>query len=91
MKSITLFLSILALLGSTDIYAALQAKMVDYKHGMLYVPVGAPCNICESKDERYATIMRVQPDGSGLKIFPHGVRNTVGFDWHPVTKELWLI
>jgi glucose/arabinose dehydrogenase len=58
--------------------------------GMLYVPVGAPCNICEQEDERYASIMRMQPDGTGLEVFAHGVRNTVGFDWHPETKELWF-
>ena len=56
----------------------------------LYVPVGAPCNVCERKDQRYASIMRMQPDGSELEIFAHGVRNTVGFDWHPKTKELWF-
>jgi glucose/arabinose dehydrogenase len=58
--------------------------------GMLYVPVGAPCNICERGDERYASIMRMKPDGSGLEVFAHGVRNTVGFDWHPETGELWF-
>jgi glucose/arabinose dehydrogenase len=58
--------------------------------GKLYVPVGAPCNICESKDEVYASITRINPDGSGREIFASGVRNTVGFSWHPVTKELWF-
>jgi len=56
----------------------------------LYVPVGAPCNICYSVDERYASIMRMNPDGSGLEVFAHGIRNTVGFTWHPETKELWF-
>ncbi len=58
--------------------------------GLLYVPVGAPCNKCEREDSRYASIMRMKPDGSGLEIFASGVRNTVGFDWHPQTKELWF-
>lgn len=58
--------------------------------GLLYVPVGAPCNICEREDERYASITRMKPDGSGVEVFAHGVRNSVGFDWHPVTKELWF-
>jgi len=58
--------------------------------GMLYVPVGAPCNVCERADERYATILRMQPDGSGLEVFAHGIRNTVGFAWHPQTQELWF-
>lgn len=59
--------------------------------GMLYVPIGAPCNVCDRKDdERFATITRMKPDGTGLEVFARGIRNTVGFDWHPVTKELWL-
>ena len=58
----------------------------------LYVPVGAPCNICDSTvaDQRYATITRMDPDGSNREIYAHGVRNTVGFTWHPKTKELWF-
>ncbi len=59
--------------------------------GKLYVPVGAPCNICLRKDdERYASITRMNEDGSGFEVFAHGVRNTVGFDWHPLTNELWF-
>lgn len=58
----------------------------------LYVPVGAPCNICDSAtvDKRYASITRMDPDGSNREIVAHGVRNTVGFTWHPDTKELWF-
>jgi len=58
--------------------------------GMLYVPVGAPCNICEPNPQRYAAILRMRPDGTGLAPFALGVRNTVGFDWHPETHELWF-
>lgn len=58
--------------------------------GKLYVPVGAPCNICDPDTTRYANIMRMNEDGSGLEVFAKGVRNTVGFDWHPKTKELWF-
>ena len=58
--------------------------------GYLYVPVGAPCNICESKDEQFASITRMKPDGSGWEVFARGVRNTVGFDWHPETGHLWF-
>ena len=58
--------------------------------GKLYVPIGAPCNVCEKNDPRYASLMRMRPDGSGLEIFARGIRNTVGFDWHPMTKELWF-
>lgn len=56
----------------------------------LYVPVGAPCNICKSEDPVYATITRLNKDGSGFEIFAEGIRNTVGFDWHPQTGELWF-
>ena len=58
----------------------------------LYVPVGAPCNICDSTvvDERYATITRMNADGSDREIYARGVRNSVGFTWHPKTKELWF-
>ena len=59
--------------------------------GLLYVPIGAPCNICErTDDERFATVTRMKPDGSGHEIFARGIRNTVGFDWHPQTGELWI-
>ncbi len=59
--------------------------------GMLYVPIGAPCNVCERPDdERFATITRMKADGTGQEIFARGIRNTVGFDWHPQTGELWL-
>src|SRR6202007_2046091 len=58
--------------------------------GWLYVPVGAPCNICAPDPDRYAMISRIRPDGSDYQVVARGVRNTVGFDWHPVTKELWF-
>src|SRR5437867_4803054 len=58
--------------------------------GWLYVPVGAPCNICETDPDRYAAILRMQPDGSQLQTYARGVRNTVGFDWQPGTHELWF-
>ncbi len=58
--------------------------------GWLYVPVGAPCNVCEREDARYASITRMRPDGTQLEIYARGVRNTVGFDWHPKTHELWF-
>ena len=58
--------------------------------GWLYVPVGAPCNICDPEDPRFSTIMRMRPDGSDLEIYAHGIRNTVGFDWQPETDVLWF-
>ena len=58
--------------------------------GWLYVPVGAPCNICEANPDVYAAIHRMKPDGSQYEVFARGIRNTVGFDWDPNTKELWF-
>jgi glucose/arabinose dehydrogenase len=58
--------------------------------GKLYVPVGAPCNICESKDPVFASITRINKDGSDREIVAEGIRNSVGFTWHPQTKELWF-
>ena len=58
----------------------------------LYIPVGAPCNIClkENEDARYASITRMNSDGSDFEVYAKGIRNTVGFDWHPNTNELWF-
>jgi glucose/arabinose dehydrogenase len=58
--------------------------------GKLYIPVGAPCNICQMNLNRYAMIMRMNPDGTGLEVFARGIRNTVGFDWQPGTSNLWF-
>jgi len=58
--------------------------------GKLYVPQGAWCNVCDFPDELFASIARMNPDGSGLEVVAKGVRNTVGFDWHPETGELWF-
>ncbi len=66
-------------------------KFIDFgPDGKLYVPVGAPCNICKSEKEVYAAITRLNPDGTGMEVVQHGIRNTVGFTWHPDTRELWF-
>ena len=56
---------------------------------LLYMGVGAPCNVCLSPP-MVSTILRMKPDGSGLEVFAEGVRNSVGFDWHPTTHEMWF-
>jgi glucose/arabinose dehydrogenase len=60
--------------------------------GMLYIPVGAPCNICVSEDPIFASITRLDVSKPGAKpeIYAHGVRNSVGMTWHPETKNLWF-
>ena len=57
--------------------------------GMLYITVGSTCNACDETDPENATILRAQPNGTGREIFAQGLRNTIGFGWHPVTGELW--
>ena len=57
--------------------------------GKLYVPFGAPCNICEPPAQ-YAQIRRYNADGSGMEVIARGVRNTQGFTWHPKTGDLWF-
>ncbi len=57
--------------------------------GKLYVPVGAPCNICDSP-KPYASLTRINPDGTGFEIYASGIRNTVGFTWSPITGQLWF-
>ena len=56
--------------------------------GKLYIALGAPCNVCER--EGSANISRMNPDGSEQEIFAEGIRNSVGFTWHPQTGELWF-
>jgi glucose/arabinose dehydrogenase len=58
--------------------------------GWLYVPVGAPCNVCLQKDPRFGTIMRIKPDGTQPEVFAKGIRNSVGYDWDSKTHDLWF-
>lgn len=58
--------------------------------GKLYIPVGVPCNVCDPEDERFGTILRMNPDGTDLEVYAWGIRNTVGFDWDPETGDLWF-
>jgi len=58
--------------------------------GWLYVPVGAPCNVCLPPGPLHETITRMKPDGSAIEVFARGVRNSVGFDWQPGTRDLWF-
>lgn len=57
--------------------------------GMLYITVGSTCNDCNESNPENATIVQTKPDGSSRRIFARGLRNTIGIDWHPQTKELW--
>lgn len=58
--------------------------------GFLYFNVGAPCNVCLSDDERFASILRMDPESGESEVYAHGIRNTVGIEWHPDTKLMWF-
>jgi len=63
-------------------------KYLRIKDEKLYFPIGAPCNICDPGE--YAKIYRMNLDGSDIETIASGVRNTVGFDFHPKTGDLWF-
>lgn len=59
--------------------------------GQLFLSVGSTTNASPEPNPENATMLVVAPDGSGRTIFAKGLRNTIGFDWHPLTRELWGI
>ena len=65
-------------------------KFIDFgPEGKLYLPVGAPCNVCDRGDP-FASVLRMDPDGTDVEVYARGVRNSVGLSWHPETGELWF-
>jgi Raf kinase inhibitor-like YbhB/YbcL family protein len=57
--------------------------------GMLYISIGSTCNACNESNQENATIVRASPDGKMRSVIARGLRNTIGFSWHPATGELW--
>lgn len=57
--------------------------------GKLYVPIGAPCNVCD-KGKAFAKLTRMNADGSDMQDVAYGIRNTVGFAWRPGSHQLWF-
>ncbi len=57
--------------------------------GRLYIPVGAPCNVCD-REEPYASILALDIKTKQTEIIAKGIRNTVGFTRHPDTEQLWF-
>jgi glucose/arabinose dehydrogenase len=55
----------------------------------LYITIGSTCNACDEPNKLNATIVRADLDGSNITVFAKGLRNTIGFGWHPQTGELW--
>jgi glucose/arabinose dehydrogenase len=66
-----------------------KKKVAHIRNGRIYVPQGAPCNTC-NPDLPYASLTSVNTTGGDLKYHARGIRNTVGFDWHPTRDELWF-
>jgi glucose/arabinose dehydrogenase len=57
--------------------------------GWLWIGIGAPCNVCDEGDP-FASLARLSPDGKRFEVWARGVRNTVGFDWHPASGAVWF-
>lgn len=57
--------------------------------GKMYITIGSTCNACDEPNPLHATIVQANADGSGLRIYTKGLRNTIGFGWHPTTGEMW--
>jgi glucose/arabinose dehydrogenase len=57
--------------------------------GKMYLTVGSTCNSCAESNKENATILQANADGTGRKVYASGLRNTIGFGWHPETNEMW--
>jgi glucose/arabinose dehydrogenase len=57
--------------------------------GKLYVPIGAPCNICDPAPN-HGKLIRMNASGGDMEEVARGIRNSVGFDWQPGTQHLWF-
>ena len=57
--------------------------------GKMYLSIGSTCNACAEPNPYNATLTQANPDGTNLKIYAKGLRNMIGFDWHPTTGEIW--
>ena len=80
----------------TDELPVVKASLHGWKYlsvgpdKFLYLNIGAPCNVCLMEDERFASILRVDPKNGAMEVYAHGVRNSVGSAWHPNTQKLWF-
>jgi glucose/arabinose dehydrogenase len=98
---ILMYRNIMSQLTQLPVPEVLQIQLPDERHhgwryigfgpdGRLYVAIGAPCNICNRDDEGFGQIWRMNADGSNPEVYARGVRNSVGFTWHPDTGEFWF-
>ncbi len=88
-------------LGSKPIVSTVISGLPNHKHHgyryigigpdkKLYIGIGVPCNVCLINRDTYGVIKRINLDGTSLETFATGIRNTMGFDWHPITGDLWF-
>ena len=57
--------------------------------GTLFVSIGSTCNACVEPQDDHAALHRITGDGTDRELFAEGLRNTIGFAWHPATRQLW--
>jgi glucose/arabinose dehydrogenase len=67
-----------------------STRSILFHGGKMYISAGSSCNVCIEKDPRRATVMELNPDGSGQKIFAKGLRNAVGIAENPKTDTVWV-
>jgi glucose/arabinose dehydrogenase len=61
----------------------------DESNDKLYFHIGSGCDVCREDDPERSTVMQINTDGTGRRIYASGLRNAIGLDWHPVSGELW--
>ena len=75
--------------GATDLYGHKTRTIEGGPDGKLYLSIGSSCDVCIEDHAWRATILRLDQDGSNVEVWAAGLRNTVGFTWHPYTGALW--
>lgn len=66
-----------------------STRSLVFGDGKLYVSVGSSCNVCVEKDPARASVLQMNPDGSGSHVFARGLRNAVGLTWNDKTGTVW--
>ena len=61
----------------------------DESNDKLYFHIGSSCDLCREDHPERSTVIQMNTDGTGRRIFASGLRNAIGLDLHPVTGELW--
>ncbi len=64
-------------------------RTIKIHNNSLYLSIGSSCNVCNETDQRRAAVTRCTPDGKDCSIYAKGLRNAVGFIFHPVTGKMY--